>query len=250
VFVRDFPHAIFGLQHAGHAVLQRTQGRSIRGYGRVLHERRNERHLRRLLDLHIFYINDHLLVFEAAKPFFHHPSPGLYATIYPRRTGGNDGRLEFTNNFMQRLTEVIDLKKNAPTEASAALLGNALFDTPIKGLGDNPIGQFSPAASGGANASTGFDAKSAIKPWDFILALEGAMLFAAAAFKRLEGNAPGQLVYPFCVQSSGAGYRSLLSRTLFPRSPERGPVEAPRYNARQSPLRGSRSSLKMRSSGG
>jgi CRISPR-associated protein Csx17 len=123
-------------------------------------------------------------------------------------TGGNDGRLEFTNNFMQRLTEVIDLKKNAPTEASAALLENALFDTPIKGLEDNPIGQFSPAASGGANASTGFDAKSAINPWDFILALEGTMLFAAAAVKRLEGNAPGQLVYPFCVQSSGAGYGS------------------------------------------
>ncbi len=123
-------------------------------------------------------------------------------------TGGNDGRLEFTNNFMQRLTEVFDLKKDAPSEASASLLENALFDSPIKGLEDNPIGQFSPAASGGANASTGFDAKSAVNPWDFILALEGAMLFAAAAVKRLEGGAPGQLVYPFCVQSTGAGYGS------------------------------------------
>ena len=123
-------------------------------------------------------------------------------------TGGNDGRLEFTNNFMQRVTEIFDLKKDAPAEASAALLENALFDTPVKGLADNPIGQFSPAASGGANASTGFDAKSAVNPWDFILALEGAMLFAAAAVKRLEGGAPGQLVYPFCVQSSGAGYGS------------------------------------------
>lgn len=123
-------------------------------------------------------------------------------------TGGNDGRLEFTNNFMQRLTEVFDLKNGAPLPASAALLENALFDAPIKGLANNPIGQFSPAASGGANASTGFDAKSSVNPWDFILALEGAMLFAAAAVKRLEGSASGQLVYPFCVQSSGAGYGS------------------------------------------
>lgn len=123
-------------------------------------------------------------------------------------TGGNDGRLEFTNNFMQRLTEVFDLKNGAPLNTAAALLENALFDTPIKGLADSPIGQFSPAASGGANASTGFDAKSAVNPWDFILALEGAMLFAAAAVKRLEGGASGQLVYPFCVQSSGAGYGS------------------------------------------
>ena len=123
-------------------------------------------------------------------------------------TGGNDGRLEFTNNFMQRLTEVFDLETGLPAPTSPALLANALFDTPIKGLSDNPIGQFSPAASGGANASTGFDAKSAVNPWDFILALEGAMLFAAAAVKRLESVAPGQLVYPFCVQSSGTGYGS------------------------------------------
>lgn len=123
-------------------------------------------------------------------------------------TGGNDGRLEFTNNFMQRLTEVFDLDENAPDPTSAAFLKHALFDAPIKGLADNPIGQFSPAASGGANASTGFDAKSAVNPWDFILALEGAMLFAAAVVKRLESVAPGQLVYPFCVQPSGAGYGS------------------------------------------
>lgn len=123
-------------------------------------------------------------------------------------TGGNDGRLEFTNNFMQRLTEVFDLAKGEPTAASPAFLRHALFDTPTKGLADNPIGQFSPAASGGANASTGFDAKSSVNPWDFILALEGAMLFAAAAVKRLEGVTPGQLVYPFCVQPSGAGYGS------------------------------------------
>jgi len=123
-------------------------------------------------------------------------------------TGGNDGRLEFTNNFMQRLTEVFDLEKGLPAPTALALLENALFDVPIRGLADNPIGQFSPAASGGANASTGFDAKSAVNPWDFILALEGAMLFAAAAVKRLESVAPGQLVYPFCVQPSGTGYGS------------------------------------------
>ena len=123
-------------------------------------------------------------------------------------TGGNDGRLEFTNNFMQRLTEVFDLEKGHPTPNSSALLANALFETQIDGLSDKPIGQFSPAASGGANASTGFDSKSAMNPWDFILALEGAMLFATAAVKRLESVAPGQLIYPFCVQPSGTGYGS------------------------------------------
>lgn len=123
-------------------------------------------------------------------------------------TGGNDGRLEFTNNFMQRLTEVFDVANGSPAPNAAELLANALFDEPTRGLADSPIGQFSPAAAGGANASTGFDAKSAVNPWDFILALEGAMVFAAAAVKRLESVGPGQLVYPFCVQPAGAGYGS------------------------------------------
>lgn len=125
-------------------------------------------------------------------------------------TGGNDGRLEFTNNFMQRLAELFDLADpDAPaTPAATALLDHALFDTPARGLSDKPIGQFSPAVGGGANASTGFDAKSTLNPWDFVLALEGALLFAAATIKRLEGTAPGQLVYPFCVQPSGSGYGS------------------------------------------
>jgi CRISPR-associated protein Csx17 len=123
-------------------------------------------------------------------------------------TGGNDGRLEFTNNFMQRLTEVFDLGSGVAKEMSVEFLRGALFDCPVKELPDSPIGQFSPVGAGGANATTGFDARSAVNPWDFIFALEGAMLFAAAAVKRLEGTAPGQLVYPFCVQAAGAGYGS------------------------------------------
>lgn len=128
-------------------------------------------------------------------------------------TGGNDGRLEFTNNFMQRLGELFDLADPAApaTPEATALLDNALFATPARGLSDKPIGQFSPAAGGGANASTGFDAKSTLNPWDFVLALEGALLFAAATIKRLEGTEPGQLVYPFCVQPSGSGYGSAAS---------------------------------------
>ncbi len=128
-------------------------------------------------------------------------------------TGGNDGRLEFTNNFMQRLCELFDLTDPAALATSEAisLLDNALFATPTRGLADKPIGQFSPVVGGGANASTGFDAKSTLNPWDFVLALEGALLFAAATIKRLEGTEPGQLVYPFCVQSSGSGYGSSSS---------------------------------------
>ena len=124
-------------------------------------------------------------------------------------TGGNDGRLEFTNNFMQRITEVMDPATGEPTAESARWLRAALFGSAAPGLTTKaPVGQFFPSAAGGANATSGFDAASAVNPWDFILMIEGALLFAAASVKRLESADGGALVYPFCVRQAGVGYAS------------------------------------------
>ena len=124
-------------------------------------------------------------------------------------TGGNDGRLEFTNNFMQRITEVMDPATGEPTAESARWLRAALFGSAAPGLATRaPVGQFFPGAAGGANATSGFDAPSAVNPWDYILMIEGALLFAAASVKRLESADDGALVYPFCVRQAGIGYAS------------------------------------------
>src|SRR5579883_1594066 len=124
-------------------------------------------------------------------------------------TGGNDGRLEFTNNFMQRLTEIMDPATGEPTSNSERWLCAALFAEAAPGLVTKaPIGQFFPGAAGGANATSGFDASSAVNPWDFILMIEGSLLFAAASVKRLESGDGGVLVYPFCVRQAGVGYAS------------------------------------------
>ena len=123
-------------------------------------------------------------------------------------TGGNDGRLEFTNNLMQRLAELFDLPSGNPVKECQALLDNALFGGTAPVLVNGAIGQFSPAAGGGFNASTGFDAPSAMNPWDYVLMMEGAILFAGAAVKRLETAQIRQLVYPFCVKQAGVGYGS------------------------------------------
>jgi len=124
-------------------------------------------------------------------------------------TGGNDGRLEFTNNFMQRITEVMSPATGEPTAESARWLRAALFGSAAPGLATKaPVGQFFPGAAGGANATSGFDAPSAVNPWDFILMIEGSLLFAAASVKRLESADDGALVYPFCVRQAGIGYAS------------------------------------------
>lgn len=124
-------------------------------------------------------------------------------------TGGNDGRLEFTNNFMQRITELMDPATGEPTPNSGRWLRASLFGYASPGsTAKAPIGQFFPGAAGGANATSGFDAPSGVNPWDFVLMIEGALLFAAASVKRLETTGDGSLVYPFCVRQAGVGYAS------------------------------------------
>lgn len=120
-------------------------------------------------------------------------------------TGGNDGRLEFSNNHMQRLAEL--LLGAAPSPSTH--LRAALFGEPAAGLlRDKAIGQFAPSHAGGANASAGFERGSLVNPWDYILMLEGAVLFAAAATRKLESTAPGTLAFPFTVRASASGYGS------------------------------------------
>jgi hypothetical protein len=120
-------------------------------------------------------------------------------------TGGNDGRLDFTNNFMQRLVELIDPETGRPLPGSAALIGEALFGEPVPGLSDVAVGQFAPGAAGGPNASAGLTGDPLVNPWDFVLMLEGAMVFAAAATRRNEKADTAALSFPFTVRPTAAG---------------------------------------------
>ena len=123
-------------------------------------------------------------------------------------TGGNDGRLEFTNNFMQRLCELMDPVTGKPADPLGVGFSESVFGTIGQDRNKSPIGQFDPAGAGGANATSGYDAPSSINSWDYILMLEGTLAFASATVKRLERVEIGALAYPFCVQSAGVGYGS------------------------------------------
>jgi CRISPR-associated protein Csx17 len=107
---------------------------------------------------------------------------------------------------------VMDVTTGKPLEHSLQRLGVAIFaDAMASPLAKAPVGQFLPGTAGGANATSGFDAASAVNPWDFILMIEGALLFASASVKRLESAETGVLVYPFCVRQAGVGYASATS---------------------------------------
>ena len=120
-------------------------------------------------------------------------------------TGGNDGRLDFTNNFMQRLVELIDPGGGASTAVARAWLPGSLWGEATPWLPACAVGQFSPGGVGGPNATAGFEAGSLVNPWDFVFMLEGALLFAAAATRRMEGATSGGFSYPFTVHNVAAG---------------------------------------------
>ena len=124
-------------------------------------------------------------------------------------TGGNDGNTDFSSNFMQRLFELFDPDDGEPSDASKSWLEGSLFATIFDGLVKGvAIGQFSPGAVGGSNAEPGFGSDSLVNPWDFVLMIEGTLLFAAATVKRHQENEHGVLSYPFSVNTSAVGYSS------------------------------------------
>ena len=131
-------------------------------------------------------------------------------------TGGNDGRLDFTNNFMRRLVSrkrplgLFDALSGRPShEGVERLLGNALFDTPSHGLSSAAVGQFAPGAAGGPNATTGHEGDGNVNPWDFVLMLEGGAAFAGAATRRYQSVARPGSSFPFTVRAVGAGWGGL-----------------------------------------
>lgn len=127
-------------------------------------------------------------------------------------TGGNDGRLDFTNNFMRRLVKdrtpagLFDAQTGAARPDAVRLLPSALFGTPVDGLSDAAIGQFAPGAAGGPNATAGFEGGPVLNPWDFVLMIEGALLFAGALTRRNEGTRDAGASFPFTVAAVGAGW--------------------------------------------
>ncbi len=123
-------------------------------------------------------------------------------------TGGNDGRLDFTNNYMQRLVSLFDPTTGEPRGSNDEMLRLSLFRAPAAVLEKNPIGQFYPGATGGANATSGFDADGLMNMWDFVLMLEGSLVLRVASMRQLDTGATVQAAAPFAIRSQGTGYAS------------------------------------------
>lgn len=126
-------------------------------------------------------------------------------------TGGNDGRLDFTNNFMQQLQTLFDVKSPEGHRTSNAknwLLGSlwaGAYDDYQKGAA---IGQFSPGAAGGANSSNGCNDDSLVNPFDFVLMFEGAICMRSSATNTMQNRSSSRAAAPFAQSGESAGFIS------------------------------------------
>jgi CRISPR-associated protein Csx17 len=118
-------------------------------------------------------------------------------------SGGNDGNEEFSKNYLERVLDLIE--RDAPDKQS--LLANSLFGGPVAEAHDVAAGQFFPSGNGGANAGVGFSGKSAANRWDYVLAVEGSLVFTGAAARRLDAATSGA-AFPFAVRVAPVGYGS------------------------------------------
>jgi CRISPR-associated protein Csx17 len=108
-------------------------------------------------------------------------------------TGGNEGSGSYSGNFAGYVVSCV-LERSHD-----AIVAQALWDPATARVPDVTMsGQFLPGAATGNLKMT---------PWDYLLCIEGSLLFAAALVRRSEDQ-PGALGAPFTVRSVSAGYGS------------------------------------------
>lgn len=140
-------------------------------------------------------------------------------------TGGNDGRLDFSLNFMQRIV-ALGLHGAKPSADAHRLIGNALFRTATT-LEAASVGQFAPGWVGGPNATQGMEGASLNNPWDFVLMIEGALFFAGAAVRRMGMGPSARASFPFTVRAVAAGFDSAAAEDA---AQSRGELWLPLWN--------------------
>lgn len=121
-------------------------------------------------------------------------------------SGGNEGRLEYSRTFMSYVSDLL----LSPSERgrSRELLANSLFGERTNKYSINTMGMFDPGRAGGFNQGVGIEAKDfPANPWDFVLAIEGSILWASSITRR-SSEIPGALTSPFATRARGVGYAS------------------------------------------
>ena len=138
-------------------------------------------------------------------------------------TGGNLGSMDLSINFLERLDAASLLgdssgqsrrTRKGPSQ-SRERLRDALFRSSEARLEEGSAGQFDPGGKGGPNSSSTGTGSALTNPWTFVLGIEGALVFASAAARRLSVESQtgaSKASMPFTVAATEVGYESASAR--------------------------------------
>ena len=124
-------------------------------------------------------------------------------------TGGNDGRLEFSNNFMQNVVSAlnIDDRRNGATIAQNQLVAALFSEGSPNLLRKRSTGFYNPGGVGGANASVGFNDEALTKPLGLRAHVRGR--------SAVRWSGCPEIVFTSIVQSGLPVHSGQLSRRLW-----------------------------------
>jgi len=124
-------------------------------------------------------------------------------------SGGNDGKNDFTKQYMESLCALVDWQTGLPIAHTSRWLVSVLFALPTAQSQQSlPVGQFLPGAAGGANMTAGFDAAAQVNPWDYIFLLEGVLAFIPKLTRRTTAGTRASISAPFATRTASSGHAS------------------------------------------
>lgn len=126
-------------------------------------------------------------------------------------SGGVLGSMDLSSNFMTHLVTLLRLRsgRRALTRDDVSALAlSSLFGDGAPPLVSASAGQFDPGGAGGVNSSPLGSADALVNPWDFVLLLEGSVVFASGVARRLGSTSGGTAAMPFTVEASPVGFVS------------------------------------------
>lgn len=134
-------------------------------------------------------------------------------------TGGNFGSMDISIVFLRQLDALGLLhgqsdesrRKRAQRAMPRTQLRDSLFRDDDARLERSSAGQFDPGGVGGPNSSSAGNARELANPWSFVLAMEGAIVFASAAARRLGAESQTgarKASMPFTVDATGVAHDS------------------------------------------
>ncbi len=116
-------------------------------------------------------------------------------------SGGCDGRLEFSANYLGNVLQFMAL----PPNEREGWAEQAILNRGTAKLVATSVGQLSPGQIGGPNGTQGFEGDSLTNPLDFILMVEGGLLFGGSVSRKYVTSGPAKGAFPFTVYAASVG---------------------------------------------